>query len=170
MLSRLSREPSSDTIDSAMQPVTIAPATDDEREWAARLMSGSDPWITLGRGLDDCRKACTDETRLLFIAHLEGQPCGFVLLHPRGVAGSPYVRSIAVAAGYRDLGVGSRLLDFAERLFLGKARYIFLCVSSFNVRAKALYERLGYTVVGELVDYVVDGASEILMHKRLVPR
>ena len=153
-----------------MGPITITPATDNEREWAARLMSASEPWITLRRSFAECRRACADSACLLYIAHDERQPCGFILLHPNGVAGSPYVRSIAVAPEFRDKGVGSSLLDFAEDLFRDSARYIFLCVSSFNLKAKALYERKGYSVVGELVDYVIEGASEILMHKRLVPR
>ncbi len=133
-------------------------------------MSGSEPWITLGRGLEDCRKACADAACNLFVAYLEERPAGFLLLHPKGVAGSPYVRSIAVAAEFRSRGIGSRLLDFAEGLFRDKARYIFLCVSSFNTRAQALYTLRGYTMVGELRDYVIDGASEILMYKRLGPR
>ena len=48
-----------------------------------------------------------------------------------------------------------------------KARYVFLCVSDFNVRARALYERHGYRLVGALPDYVVDGHAELLMAKRL---
>jgi [ribosomal protein S18]-alanine N-acetyltransferase len=47
------------------------------------------------------------------------------------------------------------------------ARHLFLCVSSFNTSARRLYERCGYSAVGALPDYVIDGASEILMHKRL---
>jgi ribosomal protein S18 acetylase RimI-like enzyme len=58
------------------------------------------------------------------------------------------------------------LLDEAERRF-PKARYIFLCVSSFNPRARTLYERHGYRLIGELLDYVIDGASELLLAKRL---
>jgi hypothetical protein len=30
-----------------------------------------------------------------------------------------------------------------------------------------LYERRGYSMVGELKDYIIAGASEILLHKRL---
>jgi ribosomal protein S18 acetylase RimI-like enzyme len=152
-----------------MLPVLIAPATDSERDWAARTMSESEPWITLRRGLDDCRIACADPACLLLIARRAGQPCGFVLLHPKGVAGSPYVRSIAVAPDSRGMGIGRQLLGYAEATYREQARYIFLCVSSFNLKAKALYLRCGYGVVGELADYVVDGASEILMAKRLVP-
>ncbi len=158
----------SDTIAPMMETgIEITAAQEDEREWAAVLMAGSDPWIVLGRSLDACRVRCSDPEHHLFIAHRAGEPCGFLLIHPHGVAGSAYVASIAVAEGFRSKGIGTRLLSFAEDLFRGRSRYIFLCVSSFNVRARALYERFGYSVVGELKDYVIDGASEILMHKRL---
>jgi len=149
-------------------PVEISPVQEMEREWAAELMAGSDPWIILGRGLDACRLRCNDPELHLFVARRGGESCGFILIHPHGVAGSPYVASVAVAENHRNQGIGTRLLDFAEELFKGRSRYIFLCVSSFNVRARTLYERLGYSVVGELKDYVIDGASEILMQKRLL--
>ncbi len=152
-----------------MKTVTIGPATDEEREWAARLMSSSEPWITLRRDLDKCRKACTDPACLLFVARVNDSPLGFILLHPKGVAGSPYVRSIAVAPEARSRGIGRELLRFAEETFRHEARHIFLCVSSFNPKAKDLYLRCGYEIVGELVDYVISGASETLMIKRLVP-
>jgi ribosomal protein S18 acetylase RimI-like enzyme len=44
-----------------------------------------------------------------------------------------------------------------------------MCVSSFNEGARRLYERLGYTVVGELTDYIVQGQSEILLRKTRGP-
>jgi ribosomal-protein-alanine N-acetyltransferase len=89
-------------------------------------------------------------------------------LHKRGVASSPYVKSIVVSDKYRGFGIGKALMEFAENLFRNEAKHIFLCVSSFNQRARAFYERLGYEAVGELKDYIIDGESEILMHKRLV--
>jgi len=150
-----------------MQKFQIAPATEEERDWAAALMAGSEPWITLGATLDQCRKACHDPEYLVYVAHCGPQPCGVIVLQRRGVAGSPYLKSIAVAAEYRSKGAGTALMDFAEDLFRSEAGHIFLCVSSFNPRARALYERRGYQAVGELRDYVIAGASEILMHKRL---
>jgi [ribosomal protein S18]-alanine N-acetyltransferase len=44
-----------------------------------------------------------------------------------------------------------------------------MCVSSFNRDARRLYERLGYRVVGELTDYIVEGHSEILLRKTVGP-
>ncbi|MBZ5544150.1 MAG: GNAT family N-acetyltransferase [Acidobacteriia bacterium] len=150
-----------------MESFTIDAATDAERDWCAQLMAGTDPWITLGRSLEQCRAFCQNREYLLYVAHAEGRPCGFILMHRRGLASSPYIATIAVAEGFRSRGLGSRLLEFAEGLFRNEARHIFLCVSSFNARARALYERRGYTVVGELKDYIKLGASEIIMHKRL---
>ncbi len=145
----------------------IGPADDAEREWAARLMAGSDPWITLGRGLEACREACSRPGYELLVARVGSEPLGFALTHPRGVAGSPYLASVAVSAAARGRGVGGRLLAFVEDRYRPEARHFFLCVSSFNADARRLYERTGYETVGVLEDYVIDGASEILMHKWL---
>ena len=102
----------------------------------------------------------------LLLARDSGEPCGFILLHPRGFAGSPYIASVAVAPEFRGLSLGTALVAAAEQLFPA-AHHIFLLVSSFNLRARQLYERLGYRQVGELQDYIIPGASEIIMHKRL---
>ena len=150
-----------------MSEATIWPASAAEREWAARLMAASDPWITLGRGIDHCRAACFHPEYELFVAGVEASPQGFILLHPRGAMSSPYIAAIAVAPEFQGCGLGGRLLRFAEDHYRGRARHMFLCVSSFNHDARRLYERLGYDVVGELKDYVIEGASEVLMHKWL---
>lgn len=130
-------------------------------------MAGSEPWTTLGRGLESCRAACARPELELWVARRQPEPLGFVLVHPRGVAGSPYVASIAVAPAARGAGIGRRLLAHVEERFRPQARHLFLCVSSFNDGARRLYEREGFAVVGVLEDYVIDGASEVLMHKWL---
>ena len=153
-----------------MTPIRITAATDDEREWAARLMAASEPWLTLGRGLDQCRSVFHLPGYLTFVGREGDRLCAFLLAQRRGVAGSPYIASIAVAPEFRGAGVGSQMMAFIEGIFRNDgARHIFLCVSSFNPRARALYLRLGYAQVGEFKDYVVPGESEILMHKRLTP-
>ena len=149
-----------------MGAIEIGEATAAEREWCARLMAASEPWITLGRTLDLLLPAALDPDYVVLVARLGGEPCGFIRVHPRGVAGSPYVASVAVAEQARGRGIGKALLDATEARW-PKARYVFLCVSDFNARARALYERHGYRLVGELPDYVVDGYSELLMAKRL---
>jgi len=145
--------------------------TPDDREWCARLMASSEPWITLGRTVEQTRPMFESSSpgSSLFIARADGKPLGFLLLRERGIVYSPYIASLAVSPDARSLGIGSRLIAFAEDRSRQKSRHIFLCVSSFNARARALYERHGYTVVGELKDYVKEGLSELLMSKRLSP-
>ena len=149
-----------------MDTIEIGEATSVEREWCARLMAASEPWVTLRRGYDVLLPAALDPEYVVLVARRGGAACGFIRIHPRGVAGSPYVASVAVAESERGRGVGKALLDATEERY-PKARYVFLCVSSFNTRARALYERHGYELVGELPDYVVDGYAELLMGKRL---
>jgi ribosomal protein S18 acetylase RimI-like enzyme len=151
-----------------MEKPIISLATDEEREWTAELLAGTEPWITLGVTIDKCLKSCTDPDYLLYVAHLGGKPCGSIILHKRGVAGSPYIKSIAVSGEFRSHGIGAKLIEFTENLFRNEAKHLFLCVSSFNSRARSFYERLGFEAVGEFKDYIVEGKSEILMHKRLI--
>jgi len=153
--------------DLTMTNITISPATEDERAWAAGQLAGSDPWITLGRNFEHCYSSCTDPEFMLYTAHLDEKPCGAIILDPRGLAGSPYLKSLIVAEEYRSQGAGAALLEFAENLFRPLSRHFFLCVSSFNKRAIVFYERHGYEKIGELRDYIIEGESEILMHKKL---
>jgi len=150
-----------------MGNIEIRTASDREKEMAANLLAESEPWITLRISPEQCRKNCFEPEYQLYIAYSENKPSGIILIDPRGVAGSPYIKSIAVWPDFRGSGIGSGLLSFAEDLFRGKARFIFICVSSFNHRARKLYEKYGFQAVGELKDYVIEGASEILMQKRL---
>lgn len=130
-------------------------------------MAGMDPWKRLQRGYEERLEKCRHPEYTLLIAEGAAGPVACALLHPRGVAGSPYLASIAVTEESQGQGAGTALLRYSEGFF-EDARHMFLCVSSFNPRARALYERLGYELVGELKDYAIEGASEFLMHKRLV--
>lgn len=159
-------------------PIHIAAAApnDNEYDWCARTMASSEPWITLGRDLAECRAALVRSGTELFVARDvvprnvasqgQSQPSGFILVAPYGLAGSPYIASIAVAAEARGQGVGSELLRFAEQHFAGR-EHLFLLVSSFNLRAQQFYRRHEYEIVGELKDYIVTGQSELVLHKRL---
>ena len=145
----------------------ITPASSDELNWAATLLPSTDPWLTLGIKTEKILESCKNPEHQVYIAHLHGKSCGVIIIHPNGLAGSPYVKSIAVEVKYRSLGIGSALIRFAEEQFRPNSRFLFLCVSSFNSRARAFYKKLGYAEIGEFKDYLIDGASEILMSKRL---
>jgi ribosomal protein S18 acetylase RimI-like enzyme len=148
-------------------PLVIRRAGGDDARWAARLMSSSSPWTTLGRGFEACLAACTSPLDVLEIVEDGGERCGFVLVRPAGVAGAPYIVSIAVAPDARGRGVGAALLAHVERSYRSRARHLFLCVSSFNPRARRFYERHGFDAVGTLRAFLIGAADEILMYKRI---
>lgn len=150
-----------------MKEIDIHLADDQEKDLAARLLASSEPWITLQISEDQCKKNCCDPEYLLYIAYENERPAGIILLDPKGVAGSPYIKSIAAFPEFRGQGIGTKLISFAEDFFRGDSNHLFICVSSFNNRARNLYEKSGFQPVGELKDYLINGASEILMHKRL---
>ena len=131
-------------------------------------MSSSEPWLTLGRDFDASLAIFRDPSREVHVAARGREIVGFVVLTMTG-AFVGYIQSVGVAAAERSGGVGGRLLDFAEQRILAVTSNVFLCVSSFNPRARALYLRRGYDVVGELRDYLIPGHSEWLLRKTTGP-
>lgn len=150
-----------------MEPVIVRESFGDDCRWAAGLMASSDPWITLRRDYEACLRTCSSAQDELRVAWSGAARCGFSLVRDRGLAGAPYLVSVAVDAPFRGRGVGAALLEEFEARFTGRSRHVFLCVSSFNPRARAFYDRRGYTAVGVIRDFMIDGADETLMVKRL---
>jgi [ribosomal protein S18]-alanine N-acetyltransferase len=146
-----------------------APADEREARACAEIMATSEPWITLGRGFDVSLALVRDVTREVYIATtIDSEVVGFVILVLRG-AFVGYIQSIAVREDYRGCGLGGRLMGFAEARIFRESPNAFICVSDFNTRARALYERLGYVVVGELRDFIASGYSEWLLRKSIGP-
>ena len=132
-------------------------------------MASNEPWRTLGRGYDACLTTVTNPERETWVAIDDaGRVVGFVVLCLTG-AFVGYLQSIAVRAEWRSRGVGARLVGFVESRVFRETPNVFLLVSSFNPRARSLYERLGYEYVGTLRDYIVAGHDEHLLRKSLGP-
>jgi [ribosomal protein S18]-alanine N-acetyltransferase len=141
---------------------------ESDAQTCARLMASSEPWLTLGRTYEDSLRIVQDPTREVYVARDETGLAGFLILCMTG-AFVGYIQTVLVHPDRRGAGIGSRLLEFAEQRILRESPNVFMCVSSFNHKAWRLYERLGYIVVGELTDYIVQGYSEILLRKTRGP-
>jgi len=143
-------------------------ANDDEARIGAQYMAGTDPWLTLGRTVEQCFNVLSDKTCETYVAADGDELLGFIIINMRG-AFVGYIRTVIVGPNARSRGVGSALVAFVEERIFRETPNAFLCVSSFNPRARALYERLGYEVVGTLRDYFARGIDEILMRKSIAP-
>jgi ribosomal protein S18 acetylase RimI-like enzyme len=139
-----------------------------EARVCARMMSDSEPWVTLQRSFDDCMELLEDPTREVYVAVRGADVLGFVILNMHG-AFVGYIQTICVVEHERSRGIGARLVDHAEKRIFRDSPNVFLCVSSFNPRARALYEKLGYQLIGEMKDYLVAGHSELLFRKTIAP-
>jgi ribosomal protein S18 acetylase RimI-like enzyme len=145
---------------------------DGEARECATLMATSEPWVNFGRDFEKSYALVRDPSREVYVASSAGIPVspllGFVMLVMQG-AFVGYIQSLAVHERCRGQGVGSALMEFAERRILQDQPNVFICASSFNPGAQRLYERLGYRRVGELTDFIVAGHSEILYRKTVGP-
>jgi ribosomal-protein-alanine N-acetyltransferase len=139
-----------------------------EEEQCAQIMATSEPWLTLGRTYDRALALVRDRTREVYVAVLDGTLAGFIVLNMAG-AFVGYVQTVAIRSEFRGGGIGTRLIAFAEERIFRESPNVFMCVSSFNSRARDLYERLGYELVGELRNYIVSGYSEYLLRKTIAP-
>lgn len=134
----------------------------------AVLMSNSEPWITLKRQYDDVIDIIEDETSEVHLAQSGSEMIGFAVIKLQG-AFVGYVQSIVIRPQFRNRGIGKAFMKYLEGRIFTEHANIFICVSSFNVGAKKLYKSLGYEIIGELRNYIVQGHSEILMRKSRAP-
>ena len=152
-----------------LDSVSIVPlASRNDASACARIMCTSEPWLTLKRSYDAASEIIRDPTREVYTALHNGDVVGFLILSMQG-AFSGYIQTVAVRDDWRGCGLGTRLIGFAEEKIFRVSPNAFLCVSSFNRRAKQLYDRLGYETIGEMKDYVVRGHSEWLLRKTISP-
>lgn len=155
--------------EASLDSLAVAPlASDAEAQWCARLMTSSEPWITLGRSYADALERMRNPDKERYVARLGSVLAGFIVLNMQG-AFVGYIQTIAVAPELRGRGIGTKLVEFAEKRIFAESPNVFLCVSSFNHAARKLYERLGYRMIGALADYVVRDHSEFLLRKTTGP-
>lgn len=134
----------------------------------AALMATSDPWMTLKRDYEASLRFLQDSSRERFVAYQGDRLAGFLILNLKG-AFVGYIQTVCVVPAFRGQGLGASLIAYAEQRIFSEHPNVFMCVSSFNHSARRLYERLGYTPIGELADYLVSGHSEILLRKTIGP-
>jgi ribosomal protein S18 acetylase RimI-like enzyme len=106
--------------------------------------------------------------RELYVLKDRDRVAGFAIISMQGIL-SGYLQTMAVAATYRGQGCGAQLMRFVEERIFREKPNVFLFVSSFNTRARRLYESLGYEVIGTVKDFLVKGHDEILMRKTIGP-
>jgi ribosomal protein S18 acetylase RimI-like enzyme len=131
-------------------------------------MASLDTWKKLKRDLDLTKKVFENTEKEKYLISIKNQPIGFLVIDMKG-AFRGYIQSIGLVPEFQGKGLGSQIITFAESRIFEESANVFMCVSSFNLKAKALYDRLGFETIGILKDYVVKGHDEYLLRKSLGP-
>jgi ribosomal-protein-alanine N-acetyltransferase len=96
----------------------------------------------------------------------EKQMIGFIAGDVKRMEGISWIATLAVLPEFRGRGIGAALLQACEAQI--PVNRIRLCVRPSNDVAIRLYERFGYTRVGEWTKYYSDGESALVMEKTKV--
>jgi [ribosomal protein S18]-alanine N-acetyltransferase len=139
--------------------------TEAEARAAAQIMATADPWIRGGRTAEQTYRNVTNPAAESYVAVVDDRVVGIIVLAIAVPLIKGYIAALAVAQDFRNRGIGAQLLSFAEQRIFRESPNVFLCVSSFNTDGQRFYQRMGYAQIGEIADYTISGASELLMRK-----
>lgn len=115
----------------------------------------SDPWS------ESAVAAHTENAHLCFyIAEWAGERCGYLLgslIPPEGE-----IYRVASLPTMRRRGIGDALCA----RFLSEAQDAYLEVRKSNLAARALYEKLGFSLIGERKNYYKDPTEDACLYRR----
>jgi ribosomal protein S18 acetylase RimI-like enzyme len=141
-------------------------------ENAARLgtaLAAMPPWSVIGWPAERLTRSLMSEQPAMrrFELIAGGALAGMAAIQHPFLHG-PYLQLLAILPGFQGSNLGLRALEWMEtQARIEEARQLWLCVSSFNSRAKAFYERFGFEAVAILDKLASDRSDEIFMRKRL---
>ena len=149
--------------------LVLRPLTADNAGRLGEALAAIPPWSVIGypaeRLVDWLRR---EQPAIRKFEVLAGARLAGVIAIQDPFLHGPYLKLIAILPKFQGQGLGLRLLQWMEtEARRSEARQLWLCVSTFNTRARTLYERLGFEAVATLDKLASDASDELLMRKRL---
>lgn len=106
-----------------------------------------------------------DKNYALYKAVVDGEVVGFIILQ---ITDELNIDSIVVRKDYRNLGIATKLIDKAKKYAkTNKIETLSLEVSSKNITAYLLYQKLGFVERRVRKSYYADGTNAIEMIKKI---
>ena len=138
-------------------PIVVRPASAADVAFVAALEAEifSDAWRQ-----EDIAAHLTSNHLVFFVAEASGALCGYLLgmhIPPEGE-----IYRVAVCPSHRRHGVGAALC----RALLSRCDLCDLEVRRSNTAARALYEALGFSLVGERKNYYKDPTEDACLYRR----
>lgn len=141
----------------------ILKPTKDELNLVAKIEQDSIEYNRLK--LEDFLQMYDNSNYEIAVGKLDDEIVGFILIQ---ITDEINITSLAVKKEFRNLGVGTKLLNWLENFALSKnIDTISLEVNSKNITAYLLYEKFGFTVRRERKNYYSDGNACLEMMKKV---
>lgn len=125
------------------------------------------PWLVMSYPAEAMARflATADGGASRYAVEVGGEQAGAVSVRSPWLKG-PYLELLALLPKAQGQGIGANILAWFEQEALkAGARNLWVCASSFNMRALRFYERHGFEQVATLPGLVADGYDEILLRK-----
>jgi ribosomal protein S18 acetylase RimI-like enzyme len=149
--------------------VVLEPLGAGEAEELGLALAAIDPWAAYRAtpaGL--ARFFAADEAGSVRRAIRLGAGLAGIIVVQRAWLHGPYLQFLGLLPGHQGRGVGGAVLGWLEaEARRAGARNVWLCVSATNARARAFYERHGYSAAAAIDALAADHIDEVLMRKRL---
>jgi ribosomal protein S18 acetylase RimI-like enzyme len=132
-------------------------------------LAGMPPWSVIAWPAERLAASLRRELPSVrrFELMVEGKLAGTVGIQDPFLLG-PYLQLLAILPDFQGRYLGSEILEWMEReARMQEARQLWLCVTTYNTRARALYERFGFTHAALLDKLATEVSDEVLMRKRL---
>lgn len=162
-------------MDNALASVAVRPLTEDDVAICARWVDEHPLFVPYGMTsailASSLRTAFEGGEGLLVAEATTGSEPGSLLglawfLTKGAFSRSGYLRLLLVSERATGGGIGRALMGAVETAVFADATDLLLLVNKDNVGAQRFYERLDYTRIGELDDYVAPGLHEYIYRKR----
>ncbi len=149
--------------------VALAPLSTESAPILGHALAAIPPWSVIGWPAERMTRAFTYPSASVYRFEViaNGKLAGIVTIQNPFLHG-PYLQLLAILPEFQGQKLGLRILEWMEAEARGiESRQLWLCVSTFNVRARAFYERFGFEEVAVLDKLASDASDEIFMRKRL---
>jgi ribosomal protein S18 acetylase RimI-like enzyme len=149
---------------------TLQPLTAASAKSLGEVLATIPPWSVIGWPAERMIRGLQRELPSVrrFEVLTSGKLAGVITIQDPFLHG-PYLQLLAILPEYQGRNLGLRLLQWMEsEARRAESRQLWLCVSSFNTRARAFYERFGFEAAAVLEKLASDASDEVFMRKRLL--
>lgn len=121
--------------------------------------------------LENWLQQAIDEGTLYIAMSSKDEPIGAMIMEMAGMCGLPYIHLLGVKKNCRGMGIGTDLIKiFISVAEAAGAPNMFIMTSHFNVRAKKLYQSMGFEPQCQLKDVMHKGIHEWLFMRASTTR